>query len=287
MKLDSVVLDLTLEERNLCCANILLWDRQEFYPYYDIPESKPLLKVNLLSSKPRQGFEAKVESIYSSTERVKQCFSGLEFAYPDYNSTNESVNDDLNLGFINALTSLDHGCHLKLNVACLALRTNWLRLVEKELTEQDAWIISSKYQGISSLDKDLNSAIHPCGIYNLTKEFATYIQDVWTPIVKKYSIVSSDLNPIEMLYKALDDTTFSGKDVSAFRSKFVDSSLFANHNGQYENKHYDGVALRKLLRDKSLVIGMSKHLFRELETIDISYSEYRKIVRQHFRAKQI
>ncbi len=265
---------------------MLLWDRPEFNPYTDVQESKPTLKVNLLASKPRQGFESKIKSIYNSTDKVKLYFSKLEFAYPDHDSTSQAINNEPNLSFINSLANSESGIHLRLNVACLAIRSNWLKLIGDQLYDQNTWIISSIYEGVSAVDKDMSSAIHPCGIYYVTQEFKSFVQDVWKPIVKKYSLLSNELNPVEMLYRGLDDNTFSNLDVAAFKTKFITSDTFSNHDGIYENKHYDGVALRRLLRNKSTLIGISKHLFRELETIDISYSEYRKIVRQHFKAIQ-
>lgn len=273
-----------MEERNLFCANMLLWDRPEFYPYEDVPEAKPILKVNLLASIPRQGFETKIKSIFDSTDMVKHCFSKLEFTYPDHDSINEFINKEPNLSFINSLAHSVSGIHLRLNVACLVLRRDWLKLINEQLSDQNVWIISSIYEGVSALDKDMGLAIHPCGIYYITQEFKSFVHAVWKPIVKKYSLQSSDLNPVEMLYRGLDDNTFSHLDVAAFKTKFIASDMCSNHDGVYENKHYDGVALRRLLRNKSNLIGISKHLFRELETIDISYGEYRKIVRQHFKA---
>lgn len=287
MKLDSVVIDLVLEERNLFCANMLLWDREEFYPYKTVPSAKPSLRINLLASIPRKSFEDKVRAIYVSTQKVKHCFSELLFSYPDYREPNKTVNTDSTISFINSISGLGSGNFLRLNVACLALRTGWLVAIESDSIGSETWIEGASYDGVSETIQKYESAIHHCGLYRISETFSKFILKTWKPIVEKYSVLSDTLNPIEMLYKALDDSTFSSVDVSEFQSKFVNSNHFANHDGPYENKHYDGVALRRLLRDPFLVIGISKHLFRELETIDISYADFRKTVRQYFKANQI
>lgn len=286
LKLDSVVIDLVLEERNLCCANILLWDRPEFHPYTNIPESKPLLKIGLLASKPRKSFEAKMKAIYESTTRVKECFEGIDFTYPDYNSSTDSVNKQPNISIVNSIADLTDGNHLRLNVACLALRPDWLSILEAT-PHHESWLKSGQYEGISELAPEMESAIHCCGLYTMTQEFSSYIAEVWQPIVQKYAITSDEMNPIQMLHKALEDPTFANIDVSLFKDNLLISDLFSNHDGPYENRHYDGVALRRLQRNPDLVIGISKHLFRELETIDISYSEYRKSVRLFFKENEI
>jgi len=281
------VVNLSLEERNLFCANLLLWDRQEFHPYKIISDSKPSLLVNLYASKPREGFESKLRSIFYSTETVQNCFSEITFGYPDFREQESILNDNPNIGFVNSLETLPNGKHLLLNVACLAVRADWLESISNELNNSIAWIRSGVYEGVSELDNNYELALHTCGIYQISDSFSNYIKTVWKPIVKKYALLDKELSPKEMLCKAMNDTTFSALNVADYKKNFVSSAAFAHHDGPYENKHYDGVALRRLMRDSKIMIGISKHLFRELETIDINYSEYRKNVRQYFRAHNL
>lgn len=266
---------------------MLLWDESAFHPYTAIPKHRPALTINLLASRQRKGFEEKVRFIYDSTTKVKDCFSELSFRYPDYNSSDSTFNDDSNISFINSVRSLPIGLHLRINVACLSLRENWLEKLLSPEIDQAAWIISDAYSGISELEELYETAVHTCGIYHITSKFMDFIDTIWSPVIKKYTLLCSELSPIQMLYKALNDSTFKDYSLSKYLRHFVAGNSFAHHDGPYENKHYDGVALRRLLRDESILIGISKHLFRELETIDINYNTYRKKVRLFFRENQI
>lgn len=285
MALNSVVISLILEQRNLVCANFLLWDRNEFLPYIKEPTRKLPLTIALRNSIPRQSFEDKISAIYHSTSQVKACFSGLEFIYPDFNSSDKTVNSEPKLSLINTLSMLTDGQYLLLNADCLPLRPDWLGAVAELVSESDAWIEGASYNGISIIDKTKLSIVHECAVYFVDPSFTDFISTIWRPLIHKGIEQGLDLLPFDILqyYADRKEVDLIGQD-SVFWQKQRVTSFFSNHDGPYERKNGDGVALRKLMRDESLFIGLGKHLFRDLETIDISHPEYRKRVRLHFRS---
>jgi len=287
LKVDSVVVNIVLEERNLLCANLLLWDRAEFLPYKELPVLKPELVIALLSSKRLGGFENKVAAIYNSTENVKHCFSKLIFSYPDYIEATIAINSIKPISFLRSLMCLSEGKHLILDIACLAIRTDWLGIISRNASLHRCWVTSAIYQGISDLDDPYCDAVHPAGLYMISTEFQDFIRQKWMPVVLKYVHLAPELNVVEMLYKLEYESGVKDFDSIDWVQKFCRTDLFSNYDGKYENTQSDGVALRKLIREPDVVIGIGKYLFRELETIDISYKDYRKSVRQFFNNKLI
>ena len=285
MKLETVVICLYLEERNLLCANLLLWDKAAFHPYSIVSEQTISLTVNLLASAPRQGFEAKVRSIYNSTERVKHCFSELKFIYCDHDVQTSTVNTIPTKSFIHTLESTGRICFLRLDVAAIAIKPNWLALIEEEAITSRFWMKGAKYEGISELEAAIKEAFHETGIYAVDKDFQTFISSVWRPLVEKHAIISPELTAHQVLHKAIRSSPedYDSGSLDHFRI----SSAIANHDGSYERQQSEGVALRKLMRDSKIAIGIGKHFYRELETIDISYNAYRKVVRQYFQANKL
>jgi|GEM_PF-937954 len=307
----SLAIQTVFRERNLVCANFLLWDKEGFLPYTATLEVKIPI-VLILNGAPRIPYENRIYKVFNSTSRLKNYFSGIQFHYCNLDKSvdtyyaavpsDESMPEygwksGPNLQFFHALSALYSygGYTLLLEPDVLPVRNGWLELADFEIEFSSTfWVKGSKYLGKTKLVNEIATHLNGVAIYYTgSDEFQTFLSDKWKPLLKEVVTERPFMAYDACLFYAKFHTEIMGRDllskedIEHLESKFITTPFVQNHTGKFEKVNQSGIPLKVLASNPDTCLLHGKHLFRELVRFGIIYNRIKNKVRDIFENKTI